>query len=229
MSLHARRRGLLVQWPTILWLALVWVLLWGELTWANVLGGLGVGVVVTLVFPLPAMGFSIKVRPWHMLRLAWYFLSSLVQASFQVAWQALSPRSHVHGAVVGVRLRNPADLYLTVTAELSTLVPGTLVVEAQRITGMLYLHVLDLAASGGEDAVRDDVLELEERVLYALASDEELVRAGLRVPGRRGRSGTASGASGAAAPDVLPARAARTKDGDEPAPPAPADPTEEDA
>ena len=227
MSLHTRRRGLLVQWPTILWLALVWILLWGEFTWANVLGGLAVGVVVTLVFPLPAMGFSIKVRPWHMLRLAWFFLSSLVKASFQVALQALSPRSDVHGAVVGVRLRNPADLYLTVTAELSTLVPGTLVVEAQRITGMLYLHVLDLAASGGEDAVRDDVLELEARVLYALASDEELVRAGLRVPGRRGRSG-ASGASGAAAPDALPARARPSSD-DEPAPPTPADPTEEDA
>ena len=204
MSLHARRRGLLVQWPTVVWLMLVWVLLWGELSWANVLGGLVVGTVVTVVFPLPAMGFSIKVRPWHMLRLAWYFLSSLVKASFQVAWQALSPRTQVHGAVVGVRLRNPADLYLTVTAELSTLVPGTLVVEAQRITGMLYLHVLDLAASGGEDAVRDDVLELEARVLYALASDDELRRAGLRVPGLRGRRGRAGGAAAPEASSSTP-------------------------
>jgi len=222
VSLHARRRGLLVQWPTVVWLMLVWVLLWGELSWANVLGGLVVGTVVTVVFPLPAMGFSIKVRPWHMLRLAWYFLSSLVKASFQVAWQALSPRTQVHGAVVGVRLRNPADLYLTVTAELSTLVPGTLVVEAQRITGMLYLHVLDLAASGGEDAVRDDVLELEARVLYALASDDELRRAGLRVPGRRART-SGAGAPAPAATEA-PAEPAATE-----APAEPATPTEEDA
>ncbi|MGP7961472.1 Na+/H+ antiporter subunit E [Sanguibacter sp. A247] len=184
MNPHARRRTLVTQWPTVLWLAIVWMFLWGEVTWANVLGGLVVGVVVTLVFPLPSMHLPIRLRPWHLLRLTGLFLRSLVVASFQVAWQALSPRTKVHGAVVGVRLRNPADLYLTVTAELSTLVPGTLVVEAQRITGMLYLHVLDLAASGGEDQVRQDVLDLEAHVLYALASDEELVRAGLAAAGR---------------------------------------------
>ncbi len=184
MNPHARRRALVTQWPTILWLTAVWTFLWGEITWANVLGGLAVGIVVTLVFPLPAMGLPIRIRPWHLLRLAGFFLGSLVVASFQVAWQALSPRTQVHGAVVGVRLRNPADLYLTVTAELSTLVPGTLVVEAQRITGMIYLHVLDLAASGGEEKVRQDVLDLEEHVLHALASDEELERAGLDVPRR---------------------------------------------
>lgn len=184
MNPHARRRALVTQWPTILWLTAVWTLLWGEITWANALGGLAIGIVVTLVFPLPAMGLPIRIRPWHLLRLAGFFLGSLVVASFQVAWQALSPRTQVRGAVVGVRLRNPADLYLTVTAELSTLVPGTLVVEARRITGMLYLHVLDLAASGGEEKVRQDVLDLEEHVLHALASDEELERAGLVVPRR---------------------------------------------
>lgn len=184
MNPHARRRALVTQWPTILWLTAVWTLLWGEITWANVLGGLAIGIVVTLVFPLPAMGLPIRIRPWHLLRLTGFFLGSLVVASFQVAWQALSPRTQVRGAVVGVRLRNPADLYLTVTAELSTLVPGTLVVEARRITGMLYLHVLDLAASGGEEKVRQDVLDLEEHVLHALASDEELERAGLVVPRR---------------------------------------------
>lgn len=184
MNPHARRRALVTQWPTVLWLAVVWTFLWGEITWANVLGGLAVGVIVTLVFPLPSMRLPIRVRPFHLLRLSGLFLGSLGVASFQVAWQALSPRTQVHGAVVGVRLRNPADLYLTVTAELSTLVPGTLVVEAQRITGMLYLHVLDLATSGGEEKVRQDVLDLEEHVLYALASDEELARAGLAVAGR---------------------------------------------
>lgn len=199
MSLHPRRRGLLAQWPTIVWLTVVWCFLWGEVTWANVLGGLVIAVVVTTVFPLPAMGIKIRMRPWHLLRLAWYFLSSLTVASFQVAWQALNPRFEPRGAVVGVRMRNPADLYLTVTAELSTLVPGTLVVEAQRITGMIYLHVLDLAASGGEDRVRADVLELEEHVLRALASDEELRRAGLDVPGRRGRAERRAAATAAAA------------------------------
>lgn len=212
MSLHPRRRAVLSQWPTILWLIVVWVLLWGELTWANVLGGLAVGVAVSVVFPLPAMGISIRVRPWHLLRLVWYFLHSLVLASFLVAWQALWPRTELHGAVIGVRLRNPADLYLTVTAELSTLVPGSLVIEAQRITGMLYLHVLNLDPERGADYEREHVLELEKRVLYALASDDELVRAGLPLPGRRGRAAAAAAAAEQGASDDVASAAPAKED-----------------
>lgn len=181
MTLHPRRRAWFGQWPTILWLTVAWTMLWGDLTWANILGGLALGVVVTLVFPLPAIGFHVRVRPVSLLWLVAHFLWDLVRASFQVAFQALHVTRVPRGAVIGVRLRNPADLYLTVTAELSTLVPGSLVVEAHRLTGMLYLHVLDLEAYGGEEKVRADVLALEERVLYALASDEELENAGLPV------------------------------------------------
>ena len=59
--------------------------------------------------------------------------------------------------------------------------PGSLVVEAHRLTGMLYLHVLDVRQSGGIEAARQAVLDQEERVLRAFASDEELVAAGLGV------------------------------------------------
>jgi multicomponent Na+:H+ antiporter subunit E len=73
---------------------------------------------------------------------------------------------------------------MTITAELSSLVPGSLVIEAHRLTGMLYLHVLDLDAAGGADKVRQDTLDLEARVLRAFASNEELQAAGLyHLPG----------------------------------------------
>src|SRR5690554_4990293 len=179
MTLHPRRRGFFRQWPTALWLAVVWTLLWGDLTVGNVLAGVVVGFVVTYAFLLPAIGFRVRVRPWPFLVLAGYFLSELTVASFQVAGQALNPRFTPRGAVIGVKLRNPADLYLTITAELSSLVPGSLVIEAHRLTGMLYLHVLDLEAHGGADKVRQHTLDLEARVLRAMASDDELARAGL--------------------------------------------------
>jgi len=184
MSLHVRRRTtwrerLRHQWSAILWLALVWVLLWGSLTWGNVLAGLLVGVLVVVLLPLPALPFHGRVRPLRVLALFARFGADLTVASFQVAWQALRPGQEPRGAVVGVRLRNPSDIYLTVTAELSSLVPGSLVVEVHRLTGMLYLHVLDLEAYGGVDKVRADVLALEARVLRALASDAELEAAGL--------------------------------------------------
>ncbi len=174
MSLHVRRRTtwrerLRHQWWAILWLAVVWVLLWGSVTWGNVLAGALLGVLVVVLLPLPPLPFHGHVRPLRVLALVGRFGVDLAIASFQVAWQAIRPGRQPRGAVVGVRLRNPSDIYLTVTAELSSLVPGSLVVEVHRLTGMLYLHVLDLEAYGGVDKVRADVLALEARVLRAPA------------------------------------------------------------
>jgi multicomponent Na+:H+ antiporter subunit E len=209
VSLHPRRTSryrsaaerLRRQWLGVVWLAVVWVLVWGSVTWANVLAGLAIGVLVVVGLPLPSLDFHGRFRLLPALVLLGRFAYDLVVASFQVAWQALRPGRPPRGAVVGVRLRNPADLYLTVTAELSSLVPGSLVVEVHRLTGMLYLHVLDLESYGGVDKVRADVLGLEARVLRALASDEELRAAGLRPrvsepEGPRGHRGSDSRSAG---------------------------------
>lgn len=56
-------------------------------------------------------------------------------------------------------------------------------VEALRRNGMLYLHVLDIESMGGIEGAKAKVLAVEERALWALASDEDLVRAGLRGSG----------------------------------------------
>lgn len=167
------------QWGTVLWLAAVWVFLWGDVSWANVLGGVVVGVLVTLAFRMAPIPFGGRVHPWALVVLVVRFAADLVRASAEVSALALRPRYTPRGAVIGVQLRSHSDLYLTLTAELVSLVPGSLVVEANRVTGRLYLHVLDLAHSGGVDAVRASVLAQEERVLRALASHDEQVAAGV--------------------------------------------------
>lgn len=191
MSLHPRRRRAPLQWASILVLTAVWVLLWGDLSVANVLGGAVVGVLVTTLLPLPPVDFHGKIRPLALLYLFVRFVYDLAVASVHVAILALDFRRVPRGAVVGVQLRNHSDLYLTITSELSTLTPGSLVIEAHRLTGMVYLHVLDIDAYGGAEKVREDTLALEERVLRAFASDAELEEAGLPVR-RRGREEVAS-------------------------------------
>jgi len=206
MSLHPRRRRTKLQWGAIVLLAAVWILLWGDVSWANLLGGLVVGVLVTVLLPLPPIDFHGRIRPGAVVYLFAHFVWDLVVASVHVAALSLSFGRTPRGAVVGVQLRNHSDLYLTITAELSTLTPGSLVVEAHRLTGMLYLHVLDIESYGGAQKVREDTWALEERVLRAFASDAELAEAGLPVrpvltrikggvAGRRGTSGR-SGADG---------------------------------
>ena len=66
------------------------------------------------------------------------------------------------------------------TAQITTLVPGSVVVEAIRSNGMLYVHFIDVEFQGGIEAMRHGVLATEARVMRALASDEELERAGIR-------------------------------------------------
>lgn len=181
MSLHPRRRKAPLQWASIALLTVVWVLLWGDLSIANVLGGVVVGLLITVLLPLPPVDFHGKVRPGALVYLFGRFVLDLALASVHVAVLALDLRKVPRGAVVGVQLRNHSDLYLTITSELSTLTPGSIVIEAHRLTGMLYLHVLDIDAYGGADKVRKDTLALEERVLRAFASDAELEEAGLPV------------------------------------------------
>ena len=186
MSLHPRRRTAPVQWVTVLWLATVWVLLWGDLSPANVLAGLALGALVTLGLRMAPIEFHGTVHPVGLVRLGARFVVDLVRASFEVSVLALRLGHVPRGAVIRVRLRSHSDLYLTLTAELCSLVPGSIVVEAHRLTGTLYLHVLDVEQVGGIERARQIVLDQEERVLRAFASQAELDDAGL--PRRRTRT-----------------------------------------
>ncbi|MCK0117646.1 Na+/H+ antiporter subunit E [Isoptericola sp. S6320L] len=170
------------QWPAVVLLAAVWVLLWGDLSWANVIAGALLAVVVVVAFPLPPIKADAAFRFLPFCRLAWRFVADLVVASLQVAWTALRPGPPPQGAIVRVQLRNPDDVFLTLTSVLATLVPGTLAVETSRRTGRVFVHVLDIEGFGGADGVRRSTEELEERVLRALAGDAVLERCGLAGP-----------------------------------------------
>jgi multicomponent Na+:H+ antiporter subunit E len=73
-----------------------------------------------------------------------------------------------------VQLRSRSDFYLTITAELVALVPGSVVVDARRSTSVLYLHLLDVHDEAAIEAQRAHVLAVERRVVRALGSRAEI-------------------------------------------------------
>ena len=170
MSTTNRRRRSLQPW-VLVWLTVVWVALWGDLSLLTVVYGVLVAVAVCLVFPLPRIGLELHVRPLHLAWLVMRFLGDVVVASAQVAWTTLQLRREPRNAVIEVQLRTPSDFVLTVVAEMTSLVPGSLVVEARRSTHTLFLHVLDARDQAGVDKMRRDVHALERRVVLALGSD----------------------------------------------------------
>ncbi|WP_435298763.1 Na+/H+ antiporter subunit E [Timonella sp. A28] len=195
--MRTRRTLGTAQWLTTLWLTVVWVLLWGDLTWGNLVAGVALALLVAWFMPLPAIDFRGRIRPHFVAYLIARFVFDLVAASFQVAVQAFRFGYQPRGAIVRVNLRSDSDLYLTLTSELSCLVPGSIVVEADQDTDTLYLHILDLDLYGGVEKVRQDVLDLEARVMRAFASQQELERAGVLLHSRK-RRGADSSQEGAA-------------------------------
>ena len=151
-------------------LTVIWVLLWGRPTVLNVLGGMIIATIVLTVFPLPPITFGGRISPLGVLRFFARFLSDLVVASVQIAVLAFRFGHTPRSAVVGVRLRVPTDLNLTLTSEALSLVPGSLIVEVDRETGTLYMHVL---GGGDIEAFRRSVLDLEARIIDAIGTPEQ--------------------------------------------------------
>jgi multicomponent Na+:H+ antiporter subunit E len=166
-----RRR---LPWLRIVGLSAAWVLFWGDLSIANVLSGLLLGLLISFVFPLPPIEFHGRFHPLAYLRLVGRLLLDLVRSSIVVAAQAFRFRHRMRNAVIRVPLRSRNDLYLTFTTELVSLVPGSLVLEARRNEGVVYLHVMDVRSDGDLERARRGVREAEARVLRSFGSAAEI-------------------------------------------------------
>ncbi len=167
------------------WLVTIWVLLWGDLSWGNVLAGLVLGVAVLLFFPLPPVTFGGRLRPGALLVLAVTFAGELVTASLHVAAVAVRPGYRPRGAVIAVPLRVRTDLNLALTAEVISLVPGTLILEVDRDRGVLYVHVLDVRGPEDLTAGRERTLAVERRIVRAVGSPAEVRQLDLEPVDRR--------------------------------------------
>lgn len=162
-----------VQWPMVLVLAFVWWLLWGSYSLFSLLGGVAVAVAVCLVFPLPPLRMRVRTHPWALLVLLGRFLWDVLRASAQIAWLTLFPPKKLTSALVEVQLRTDSDFVLTVVAQLLSLVPGTVVVEAHRGSHTLFLHAIDIVDEAGMAEVRRQALEQEARVHRAFRVEDE--------------------------------------------------------
>ena len=173
-----RRQVWWTRWPIAIWLAIMWTLLWGEPTVANLVAGFALAFLILWLLPMPRVGFEGRIWLPGVFTLLVMFVWDVLVASVHLTRYAISPKRTPHGAIIRVPLRSHSDVLLTITAQFTSLVPGSVVVEAHRLTGLVYVHVFDAEISGGIDSAKATVLEQERRIMYALASDAELAAAG---------------------------------------------------
>lgn len=167
-------RHLWVQLPFFGWLIALWMLLWGQFTWLAFFSGLIVAIFVTRIFRLPPVDLSGRLNLWYGLVFVTTFLGALVRGSLLVAWQVLDPRRLPGAAIIAVQLRTDDDLIMTHTGVTASLIPGSLVLEADRDRRVLYLHVIGVSNAEDAELQRRSVLGWEARIVRAVGSAEQL-------------------------------------------------------
>lgn len=176
--LHAAWR----QLPFFVWLIALWMLLWGQFTVVAFLTGLIAAIFVTRVFRLPPVQLSGRVNLWYGLVFVVMFLLDVIRGSLIVSAQVLNPRRQPGTAIIAVPLRTDDDLIMTHVGVTASLIPGSLIVEADRERRILYLHVLGVRSEEDVERQRAAVLLFERRIVRAVGSRAQLEQVGL---GRR--------------------------------------------
>ena len=177
---HRDKRGVFVQlWrqlPFFVWLVAVWMLLWGQFTWTAFVTGVVAAIVVTRVFRLPPVELSGRVNLWYGVVFVLSFLVALVRGSLTVAWQALDWRRQPGTAIIAVPLRVDDDLIMTHTGVTASLIPGSLIVDADRDRRILYLHVIGVRSALDVERHRASVWAWERRIVLAVGSRAQVER-----------------------------------------------------
>ena len=166
------RRYALRVWM-VCWLILVWILLWGTVSPANILSGLAIALVITLLLPLPVVPIEGRVHLLSLLRLIGQVAYLLVLSSVQVAWLAVKPGPPPLTAVLRVRLAVKSDLVLALAANIITLIPGSIVLEIDQTRRLLYAHVIDVGSDASVDRFYRQISDLERLLVASFERDTE--------------------------------------------------------
>ena len=158
----------------ILWLIILWVLLWGDLSFANVVSGFVVAVFVLAFARVPRLlrrnnMQTPRVRPLSLLYFMGFVFAELVKSNLVLAWEIITPGSSINNGVVAVPLRTSQPITMMVVANVITLTPGTMTIDAKGEPAVLYVNVLFLH---DVEEVRRDLLHLEELAVKAFGSRE---------------------------------------------------------
>jgi multicomponent Na+:H+ antiporter subunit E len=165
------RRVALRVW-VLVWLMLVWILLWGNVSVANILSGLAIAVIITLLLPLPPVPIEGRVHPISLLGLiglvGWY----LVQSSLQLAWLAVKPGPPPLSAVLRAHMAIKSDLVLALAVNIINLTPGTIVLEIDQVRRMIYVHVIDVGSERAVNRFYRQITQIERRLVASFEREE---------------------------------------------------------
>jgi multicomponent Na+:H+ antiporter subunit E len=167
-----RRRLTLRIW-VLVWLMLVWILLWGDISAANVISGLAVALGITVLLPLPPVPVEGRVHLLSLVRLVAQVTWYLVWSSTQVAWLAIRPGPPPLTAVLRAHLDIKSDLVLALAVNIINLIPGSIVLEIDQVRRFIYVHVLDVGTDRAVTQFYRQIRQVQRLLVAAFERDSE--------------------------------------------------------
>ncbi|MDQ7994141.1 MAG: Na+/H+ antiporter subunit E [Propionicimonas sp.] len=163
-----------------IFLLAIWLLMWGELSVANVVGGV---VVITALFVIfPSGDHTLPKRRIHPIALAHliaYFLGALVLANVSVARSILGRRSSIRSELLVMPLCTSDPGMLTLVTTMTALTPGSLILEVRNDPPVVRVHTF---GHGDPAGVATTIRRLEELGIGALGDDAQRAALEARPP-----------------------------------------------
>lgn len=144
----------------VLWLVLMWILLWGELSIGNLVAGIGLALFITMVFPLPEVPVHIRTIRWlKLFKLLVIFHRDLIISSIRVAIIALRRAPQPPAAIVKLPFDIHDDLIFSFGVSLLNLQPGGTVTDLILQERAIVVHFLD---GHSETAIAREIVNVEK-------------------------------------------------------------------
>lgn len=132
-----------------LFIAFLWMLLRDEdeLRFSTFFAGFLVGIVIVFLMHR-FFGRQFYLRRFYLIvKLIMIFISELLQSSYEVLKQILSPTLDIKPGIFTYETQLKSDWEVTALAMLLTLTPGSVVMEVSPEGNVFYIHGMDLEQS----------------------------------------------------------------------------------
>lgn len=173
---RSRLRRMLTRLPTMLWLVVMWVILWGDLSPGTVVAGAGVALLCYPLAKLPHIPVRLGFRPLHALWLFVHIAFDLITSSIQVGLHVLWRPEQTRGAIVEVPMRTDSDFLLVMVGTGLSLITGSLVVELDRERGVMYVHGIPIESAESVEGLRRQIRRTEELFVRAFGTSEDMAQ-----------------------------------------------------
>ncbi|MDK8758018.1 Na+/H+ antiporter subunit E [Corynebacterium sp. MSK151] len=145
---------------------IIWVMLWGEVTFANVLSGILVATLLNLAMPIPPNS-ALDINFGGMVRLFGSWTIDFVKASISVSWLAIRRADPPPTAIIKVPMRTNDDISLTTAMALINLQPGGIIVDIDKREKTLTMHILDASSTSKVAEQINQLTRIERLVIRA--------------------------------------------------------------